>query len=246
MRIFFLCTSWVFWTPSVLKEAAVVFQTWSSYINIRVKPVKFKPQAQNTVQSSTKTSKCLNFSQKLVCLFTKLGTKYVNFDLWRWTSIFQQKYHHMQGGLGIMIWHPGMVRRSGQQARKKRNPSKRTSRELPESQKMLGGPLVDEQDGCFSCTTYLLVVNCLEVALATVHFKHLGQDMFTPNLLSTQESYALWANGKVLQCIWKGWALLEHWYLHHLTWSMQWRSGIYYNMSNMCIYIPLNKDILPC
>ena len=38
-------------------------------------------------------------------------------------------------------------------------------------------------------TSGLLVVNCLAVALATVHFKHLGQDAFTPNLFSTPESY---------------------------------------------------------
>jgi len=30
------------------------------------------------------------------------------------------------------------------------------------------------------------------VALATVNFKQLGQDVFTPNLFSTQESYTLW------------------------------------------------------
>jgi hypothetical protein len=40
--------------------------------------------------------------------------------------------------------------------------------------------------------TDVSAVNCLEVALATVHFKHLGQDAFTPNLFLTQESYALW------------------------------------------------------
>jgi hypothetical protein len=104
-------------------------------------------------------------------------------------------------GVGIMIQHPGMVGRSGCQARKKkRNPSKRTSRELPESQKMPGGSL-EMSRRISDCTIYLL--NYLAVALA---MSILSIWVKMCSCLTSFQHRSLTHYGKVL--IWKGWALL--------------------------------------
>ena len=104
-------------------------------------------------------------------------------------------------GVGIMIRHPGMVGRSGCQARKKkRNPSKSTSRELPESQKMPGGSL-EMSRRISDCATYLLVVNYLAVALV---MSILSIWVKTRSCLTSFQQRSLTHYGKVSKHVRKG------------------------------------------